>query len=107
MAPKTPFLRLLEMAPQLFSEQFSKARWFFVPLCGNEHWLLCAVDLKNKELNMYSSCNSDANDHYLEPHLKTIEWLKYFLTWRMGELIYLLFVLIFTLHKNISLDVNT
>lgn len=84
MAKKTSFIKLLKIAPQLFSEQFERARWLFLPLCGREHWILAAVDLKNEEIIMYQSYNSNFNGHYLEPHKDTIDWLKIFLAWRMG-----------------------
>ena len=54
---------------------------------------------------MFNSCHEDLNEYYIQPHLKTLEWLKFFLAWRMGEIYnshkyFLLFVYI--LHLDVA-----
>lgn len=48
-------------------------------------WIWVAVDLANKEIQLYNSLNNSTNMRYLKMHLHTLVWLKYFLAWRLGE----------------------
>ncbi|KAF3332214.1 Ulp1 protease family, C-terminal catalytic domain-containing protein [Carex littledalei] len=70
---------------ELFSPQFEKCRWLFVPLVGRKHWILAAFDLKNQKIQMYNSLNPSSNKYYLEPHINYLHWVKYFLSWRLGK----------------------
>ncbi|KAF3321821.1 hypothetical protein FCM35_KLT14037 [Carex littledalei] len=45
----------LKNLPQLFSNQFKKIKWLFIPVCAKEHWVLAAFDLKCKKVLYYTS----------------------------------------------------
>jgi Ulp1 protease family, C-terminal catalytic domain len=65
--------------------------WLFVPLCKSEHWVLAIVDLSKIKIHLYNSLGY-SNIRYYILHAITIKWLKYFLSWRFGEYIYIHFL---------------
>ena len=82
-AHSTEYDRLIELVPELFGNQFDIAQWLFLPLCGKDHWILIAVYLEKREIQLYNSLTDD--EAYTSCHWHTISWLKYFLSWRFGE----------------------
>lgn len=85
MALAYAFKKLFHEQPQLFCDPFDYARWMFLRLVGGNQWIWVAVDLANKEIQLYNSLNNSTNMRYLKMHLHTLVWLKYFLAWRLGE----------------------
>ncbi|KAF3328925.1 hypothetical protein FCM35_KLT06003 [Carex littledalei] len=85
MAPFNQLDIVYRRQRELFSPQFEKCRWLFVPLVGRKHWILAAFDLKNQKIQMYNSLNPSSNQYYLEPHINYLHWVKYFLSWRLGK----------------------
>ncbi|KAF3324122.1 hypothetical protein FCM35_KLT11589 [Carex littledalei] len=53
----------LKNLPQLFSDQFEKIKWLFVPMCAKEHWVLAAYDLKRKRV-LYFTSAGESNSAY-------------------------------------------
>ena len=90
----TPFLELFRYQQELFSPQFANARWLFVPLVAQKHWILAAFDIVHMEIHMYNSMPPNSNGYYLKPHINYLHWVKYFLSWRFGKYILLLFIII-------------
>lgn len=80
--------QLYNNEPQLFTEKFDSAHWLFVPLCGDGHWILAAAKLKKCEIHFYNSLDGMFERDYLVPHVQTLKWLKYFLSWRLSEYLF-------------------
>ncbi|KAF3340458.1 Ulp1 protease family, C-terminal catalytic domain-containing protein [Carex littledalei] len=85
MSPFNPMDTVYRRQRELFSPQFEKSRWLFIPLVGRNHWILAAFDLKNQKIQMYNSLDPSYNQYYLEPHINYLHWVKYFLSWRLGK----------------------
>ncbi|KAF3330236.1 hypothetical protein FCM35_KLT05567 [Carex littledalei] len=49
----------LKNISQLFSDQFEKIKWLFVPMCAKEHWVLAIFDLKCKKVLYYTSAGEN------------------------------------------------
>ena len=85
VGPSTDFDYLRSVEPSLFTEQFVNARWLFLPMCNNEHWMLLAVDLPNCQIYYYNSLDGFEAKSYWQNLKGQIDWLKFFLSWRLGE----------------------
>ncbi|KAF3329802.1 Ulp1 protease family, C-terminal catalytic domain-containing protein [Carex littledalei] len=86
MGHTNSFMKLFLAQPHLFSEQFERAKWLFVPLYARGHWILGAVDLKHKVIHLYNSLkDEEENMYWFSPHINTMHWVKYFLSWRLGD----------------------
>ncbi|KAF3334075.1 hypothetical protein FCM35_KLT20679 [Carex littledalei] len=85
MAPFNKLDTVYRGQRELFSPQFEKSRWLFVPLVGLKHWILVAFDLKNQKIEMYNSLHHSTNTYYFETHINHLHWVKYFLSWRLGK----------------------
>ena len=89
-------MKLFLAQPHLFSGQFDSAKWLFVPLCALGHWLLATVDLKSKKIQMYNSLGGDQddNEYWFQPHVNKMHWVKYFLSWTLGQFFFTTVILL-------------
>ena len=76
----------LKNLSQLFSEQFEKVRWLFLPVCARNHWILFAYDLKRKQVRYFTSAG-ETNGAYVNCAWHTTMWIDSFLAWRLRELL--------------------
>ena len=85
MGPSTDFDYLRSVEPSLFTHQFENARWLFLPICSGGHWMLMAVDIPELHIKYYNSLDGFFEKSYWQPVQDQIDWLKFFLKWRLSE----------------------